>query len=368
MGLFGIGNVVGSLISGIAQNKAQKSANQANIDIANDNNRTQREIAAANNQLQVDMMRENNQFSRDMAIEMFNLENNYNSPVEQVKRLQEAGINPAVYFANANGSAGTGDIATPSAAGSTVSPQLPSMVTPNIQAAPPIVTGAIDAMAQLINMSLTAKQAEKTGAETKSIWKQIDMYVAQIQNQEIQNEWNKLKLDLDKENLSKKYEQEIAKLTSEVFKNYAQGGEAQALMELHDIQKKLDSEEYDILREKHPYIIQEIQELVKLRTAQVETEKSAQEKNRAQADEARAGAENKRESTKSVRILNKILPYKYATELSEQDAELIDKIITAGRASNKYELIDRLVNGGIQEETARKIADKRDQYVKLMEE
>ena len=275
-----------SLISGISGNQAQKSANKTNMQIAEQNNQTQRDIAAANNQLQVDMMRENNKFSRDMAIEMFNLENNYNSPVEQVKRLQEAGINPAVYFANANGSAGTGDIATPSAAGSTVSPQLPGMVTPNIQAAPPVVTGAIDAMAQLINMSLAAKQAEKAGAETQSIWKQIDLYMRQIENQDIQNEWNKFRMGLDKENLPRKQEQEIQQLMSSVFKNYAEGGEATALMELHDIQKKLDSEEYDILREKHPYIVQEAQQLVKLRIAQIETEKSAQEKNRAQAAEA----------------------------------------------------------------------------------
>ena len=99
-GLFSLGT---SLISGISNNAAQKSANQANIAIANQNNQTQREIAAENNQLQVDMMRENNEFSRQMAIDMFNMENQYNSPVEQVKRLAAAGVNPAVYFGQGSG-------------------------------------------------------------------------------------------------------------------------------------------------------------------------------------------------------------------------------------------------------------------------
>ena len=75
--------LVGSIISGWQQRKAQKEANKVNLQIMRENNAAQ--LAA---------MRENNQFQTEQAIKMFQMENDYNSPYNALIRARKAGLNP----------------------------------------------------------------------------------------------------------------------------------------------------------------------------------------------------------------------------------------------------------------------------------
>lgn len=367
MGLLdAIGNIATAWISGKQQNKAQRSANQTNIQIAEQNNQTQRDLAAANNQLQVDMMRENNQFSRDMALEMFNLENTYNSPVEQLKRLQEAGVNPAVYFANQNGSAGTADGASPSAAGSTISPQLPNMVTPTVQAVPPIITGVLGALTQIAQMQQIKSQTKKQDAETAWIddtaKASIRKILSEAEGQELHNVYQELDNALYEMSFDarvKKESMELAKLNNEIFALKRKGDLDKANELLAIAERKLTNTNNRILKQKAPLLIDQLHKENKLLDEKAATERSQQEANKASAERSRAEA-------KSVRILNEILPEKYANEITIGQAEVIDKILNAGSAHTKYDLINQLVHNGIHREAAEEIVNRREEYINRM--
>ena len=144
----GGGNVIGagiagiaSLLGGLGQNKSQKDINATNLQIARETNANSLAIARENNAAQYKAMLDNNKWSRDTAIEMFNLENAYNTPEAQRQRLLAAGLNPAVVM-NGSGSSVPANVSTPSAAGSTISPSMPSFVTPTLGAPPSVMLSA----------------------------------------------------------------------------------------------------------------------------------------------------------------------------------------------------------------------------------
>lgn len=85
---------------GSSTTKAQRLANEANIQIAQETNQANRDIAAAQNDLNYKMFNEQNAWNR----EQWNLENEYNSPSAQMRRYMEAGINPL--WAMSKGDAG----------------------------------------------------------------------------------------------------------------------------------------------------------------------------------------------------------------------------------------------------------------------
>lgn len=91
-------SVLGSLIGGIFQRNAQRSANKTNLQIA-------RETNAQNYQI----FREQNEFNKDQ----FNQYLQYNTPAAQRARFEEAGINP--YLAMNNVQAGNANSALSSA-------------------------------------------------------------------------------------------------------------------------------------------------------------------------------------------------------------------------------------------------------------
>lgn len=337
-----------SLISGIAGNSAQKSANKANIQIAEQNNQTQRDIAAANNQNQIDMMRENNQFSRDMALEMFNLENEYNSPVEQLKRLQEAGVNPAVYFANQNGSAGTADGASPSAAGATISPQLPNMVTPQVQAVPPVITGVLGALTQIAQMQQIKSQTKKQDRETAWIDEtakaSIRKILADAEGQELHNVYQQLDNSLFEMSFDarvKKESLELGRLNNEIFALKSKGELDQANKKLADAERLLTNTNNRILKKKAPLLIEQLNKENKLLDEKAATERSQQEANRAAAQEHRARTDLTREERQ--RLLDSHDAFveleKNRAKLSKQDLE------RAERTTSYY--VDQLKNAAL---------------------
>lgn len=103
--------------------KAQKLANQTNLQIAQETNQLNREIAEAQNELNYKMFNEQN----DWNLAQWNRENEYNSPTAQMERYIKAGINPL--WAISNGDPGkaqqlTSAAAQPAAGATMVAPQV----------------------------------------------------------------------------------------------------------------------------------------------------------------------------------------------------------------------------------------------------
>lgn len=141
-------NVAGSLISANAQNKALKKQIKAQS-IENEKNRKyNKELAEYQNKLNV---------------EQWNRENKYNSPAEQMRRFQEAGLNPNLIYGQMSNA--------PQLSGSLSSgaPSTPQDMSPlgNMRSVTGAALSAIDPLtsAQIDNIKA---DTSKKNAETKS--------------------------------------------------------------------------------------------------------------------------------------------------------------------------------------------------------
>lgn len=104
------GSFISSGLGAIFGNKNVKQTNQTNLQIARETNQTNIDLAAA---------------QRAYDLKMWNLQNDYNDPRNQIQRMTDAGINPYI----ATGSIDSGN-ASSSAGGQAV----PTMVAPTMQA------------------------------------------------------------------------------------------------------------------------------------------------------------------------------------------------------------------------------------------
>lgn len=117
-----MGSIAGAAIGAGANVINTNKTNQANIQMTNATNQANRDIANATNQANKDIAQMNNEYNQRMLTQqiqnqwqMWNAENEYNSPEAQMQRYQDAGVNP--YMAMGNVSSGNASSMTaPSAA------------------------------------------------------------------------------------------------------------------------------------------------------------------------------------------------------------------------------------------------------------
>lgn len=313
-------SLLGSLFGGITGNKATKQTNATNLQIARENNALQQKIAAENNQLQVDMMRENNKFSRDMAIEMFNLENEYNNPSAQVQRLLEAGLNPATMYGSGS-IANSGDISTPSAAGSTVSPSMPSFTTPIMQS-PPSVLGAMfgsleSVTRSLTNLSQAGLNKQQQVKISSLLTAELDKMLAEKDNIEISNQVKKFTFELDKVFSYLERGGKLNETYNNAYKLYNEGLLAlvkqdteKAEQAFKDAQSALSKNQSRQVEEMLPVLVKTQEETVKLVQEQQNTEKAKQSNLYAGADLSRANAKTANELRDSEVKLRKAIANK----------------------------------------------------------
>lgn len=130
-------------------------------------NYTNYQIAQETNQAQKDMLSQSQDFSHKEAeiayqrdLEKMKMEQQYNSPVEQVKRYQEAGINPAVAMSGNMGAASAGNVSASSGS--------PQAMTPNIPLlhAPQMIAPDISQVGQIYK---AIAEGRKTDVETKQL-------------------------------------------------------------------------------------------------------------------------------------------------------------------------------------------------------
>lgn len=98
------------------------------------------------NQTNIQLQREQNAWNE----KMWNLNNSYNTPVEQVKRLKEAGLNVGLMYSN-----GHGDVGNSSAPANNTTPaRVESIGSP--------LSGVVDSFTQVFDRLLAQKTAEST--------------------------------------------------------------------------------------------------------------------------------------------------------------------------------------------------------------
>lgn len=169
----GASSIFGGLLSGIFGSGASKRQ----IEAAKEMNRENIRLGRETNAQQMDMFNRSLDFNAGQSDlswqrqkEMFDMENLYNSPLEIVKRLNEAGINPQVAFNGMTGFATSADGATPS--GGASAPGIPSLTPPQYKFMPDYQSfNPFEAIANGVGkFALAAKSladARKAGIDTE---------------------------------------------------------------------------------------------------------------------------------------------------------------------------------------------------------
>lgn len=154
---------VGSLVQGIT-----------NLFTTNKTNKTQLQLGRETNEMNYKINQENNAFNRALAVDMFNMENDYNNPVRQMSRLKAAGINPYVAAGEVGNVEGRADTIP---AQNPIPMQNPAanFHVPQLEIAQP--------MAQLASAFAAITQGKKNQAETETENKTRDAVLKQLQNQ-----------------------------------------------------------------------------------------------------------------------------------------------------------------------------------------
>ena len=326
----GGGNVIGagiagiaSLLGGLGQNKSQKDINATNLQIARETNANSLAIARENNAAQYKAMLDNNKWSRDTAIEMFNLENAYNTPEAQRQRLLAAGLNPAVVM-NGSGSSVPANVSTPSAAGSTISPSMPSFVTPTLGAPPSVMLSAADAISKLASAGAQAAAAVKTRKEAswidESTKAQIDEIRTRIINTEANTAYQNMIKQIEESNLPNKYKAEIAKLATSSALDILNGRDVEADIRLKDAETMLTKTNNKRANAELPLILSNLKQTFNVLKSQERANEASANASNAAADNSRAQAalsnalkktEDSLRGEKKQQILNEIENGKY---------------------------------------------------------
>lgn len=167
-----------SILGGIFGSMSQSSANETNLQVAREN--------------------------REWQEKMWNQQNEYNTPSNQLKLASDAGVNPLTAYANLNGVSGAGNVSTPNL------PQVNPTDYSFLQNAGNI----------LANMQLQKEQARNLRADSEQ--KEIDNQTRYQKNKvEIDNlQKEGLKLSADYDNLKQQY-----KILLEQEKNARKEGE-----------------------------------------------------------------------------------------------------------------------------------------------
>lgn len=242
----------GSLISGFGgasqSVRAQREANEANLQIARETNEAQ--LAA---------MRENNEYNRRQAIEMFNLENAYNDPLAQSKRLSAAGINPRNVLGQ-GGSMAVGQVDTPTAASSGV-----NYVAPQMAPVPSMLGTAMNNFESLSRTLANVVQAKKAGAEAHLVEITADEQLKKLglENESLQlaNAYQKIANKYADQRQSAEYSeilQRINNLQQEAALNVKEGNYKDALTKVQEETRKLIIEDRRLKKKQKEMLIKDI--------------------------------------------------------------------------------------------------------------
>lgn len=300
-----------SVADGIMSLFGVKSANDKNIAM-------QRET----NALQYQMMREQNEWNRQQAIDMFNLEANYNSPFQQMQRLEEAGINPNVAFGqNTSTTAGNTNASTPAAVG------VPTPQAPRVSPLPSPLGNISSSILQVAQALGSVSQAKKTDAETLQIKQSLSAALrkleaeadgAELANQiaTIQRDADAFELRMSRQWSNRERAAKLKNIINDTLLKMSQKDLASAQERFSTLQGMLEDKKYQQFQKEMPLLIQQLQTAIGLANEQVKTEKARQKALSGQAAQGYAAAELSKENAETVRQLRE-----YQVRLMQGDAK-----------------------------------------------
>lgn len=189
----GAANVGSSVVSAASANnvaeknvEAQRETNESNIQAVRETNIANQAMVDATNQANYELWKEQN----NEQWKMWSAQNDYNSPVQQMQRFKQAGLNPALAMMNgANSgmaSAMTAPTPSPNAAARY---DVPQSIAPHMDSVDYGVIGqaAASSLSGYSDYLMKSRQAEKQAIDNKYAdldWRmKLHMYGAQIEEQ-----------------------------------------------------------------------------------------------------------------------------------------------------------------------------------------
>ena len=144
----GVGSLLGGIGSSAMNNKAVKDTNKANMEIA---------------KYQAQWQQQENEKAYQRSLNMWNLQNEYNSPTQQMARIRAAGLNPNLVYGNG---------VTGNSAGSTPQYEPAKFNAPTMQAYRGWNLGISDAISQFLAYRTAKAQVDNMEAQNGLIRQQ----------------------------------------------------------------------------------------------------------------------------------------------------------------------------------------------------
>lgn len=144
----GVGSLLGGLGSSAMNNKAVQDTNKANMEIA---------------KYQAQWQQQENEKAYQRSLNMWNLQNEYNSPTQQMARIRAAGLNPNLVYGNG---------VTGNSAGSTPQYESAKFNAPTMQAYRGWNLGISDAISQFLAYRTVKAQVDNMEAQNGLIRQQ----------------------------------------------------------------------------------------------------------------------------------------------------------------------------------------------------
>lgn len=144
----GVGSLLGGLGSSAINNKAVRDTNKANMEIA---------------KYQAQWQQQENEKAYQRSLNMWNLQNEYNSPTQQMARIRAAGLNPNLVYGNG---------VTGNSTGSTPQYEPAKFNAPTMQAYRGWNLGISDAISQFLAYRTAKAQVDNMEAQNSLIRQQ----------------------------------------------------------------------------------------------------------------------------------------------------------------------------------------------------
>jgi hypothetical protein len=144
----GVGSLLGGLGSSAMNNKAVQDTNKANMEIA---------------KYQAQWQQQENEKAYQRSLNMWNLQNEYNSPTQQMARIRAAGLNPNLVYGNG---------VTGNSSGSTPQYEPAKFNAPTMQAYRGWNLGISDAISQFLAYRTAKAQVDNMEAQNNLIRQQ----------------------------------------------------------------------------------------------------------------------------------------------------------------------------------------------------
>lgn len=347
--IMGGAGLLGSLFGGIFGSSSQSEANKTNLRIARETNANQMAMAREQNQ----MVHDEAELAWQREKEMFGMENAYNDPKAILERQLNAGINPYVAMSGSLGSS-MATSASGGAAPMATGFQMPTLVTPQVQAVPNVFNGAIENIGTLAKAFTDIHSGKLSEAQKISITARLDKELVNLDLQNAHQQFdNWLQQTFGKEKATRENQllaANIVKAVNEAFLAADQGQVAKKQLDV--MQSTIDKmvEEKELTHQQAEYWRKEVENYDKIlnsnlavNSAKIRESNSATANNYASADNQRAQAGEHRATTEGIKMHNDWIDDQEAADIVEKESRTYKNYQDGFSGSNPIEVGQRNV-------------------------